>query len=273
MPPATDRKGLSAWNYMLLSALADVLQYCPVEVIQAQAFEIIKLTVEPTLQQFIKTDSSGKHILKHSNTLENQALYLEDYVSFTDAQLRLYEVTGNEIFKKNAIESTEFMLKHFVKDEEIFMTAITVSTPGVNNLPAPFYDQSYKSSSMTLVHLLSRMSVFRPEFAPSEIFKTKYPEMAQFVLTNPLGHGEGLRALTYPLNIFRKIEVPIEWLDFPQFVEMRSHFFSRFVIDYHNRKDDSYQICTSSTCEVSGKGIEAFRELFKMKDVDDAKGN
>lgn len=270
MPPATDRKGLSSWNYLLLSALCDVVQYCPVDVIQNEAFSLVKSTVEGCLQQFIKTDSSGKHILKHSNTLDNQALYLEDYVNFCDAQLRLYEVSGNEVFKTNALESIDFALKNFVKDGEIYLTSVTASTPGVTNLTAPLFDQSYRSSSMTLVHLLSRLSVFRPELAPTEVLKDKYEGLAQFVLTNPLGHGEGLRALTYPQTIFRKVEVPAEWLDVPEFLEMRNHFFSRFVMDYHTRKDDSYQICTVNSCEVSGKGIQNFQDLFKVKESPDA---
>lgn len=270
LPPATDRKGLSGWNYLLMSALTDVIQYCPVDVIQSQAFELVKQTVEACLQQFIKADADGKHVLKHSNTLDNQALYLEDYVNFADSQLRLYEVTGNEIFKKNALETTDFTLKNFVKDSEMFVTAVNAATPGVANLTAPLFDQSYRSPGMSLVLLLSRLSVFNPAFSPSEIFKDKYQEFAQFVLTNPLGHGEGLRALTYPLNIYRKVEVPFEWLDNAEFVGMRSHFFSRFVMDYHHRKDDSYQICTISTCELTGKGFDAFKEVFKMKETPNA---
>lgn len=270
LPPATDRKGLSSWNYLLMSALADVIQYCPVDVIQSQAFELVKQTVESCLKEFIKTDADGKHVLRHSNTLDNQALYLEDYVNFAESQLRLYEVTGNETFKQNALETADFTLKHFVKDSEMFVTATSSSTPGVANLTAPLFDQSYRSPGMSLVLLLSRLSVFNPAFSPPEIFKDKYQEFAQFVLTNPLGHGEGLRALTYPLNIYRKVEVPVEWLDNAEFVGMRSHFFSRFVMDYHHRKDDSYQICTISTCEVTGKGFQAFQEIFKVKEAPDA---
>lgn len=270
MPPATDRKGLSSWNYLLLSALCDVVQYCPVDVIQNEAFALVKQTVEGCLQQFIKTDSTGKHILKHSNTLDNQALYLEDYVNFCDAQLRLYEVSGNEVFKTNALESIDFTLKNFVKDGDIYLTSIASPTAGVTNLTSPLFDQSYRSSAMTLVHLLSRLSVFRPELAPTEVLKEKYEGLAQYVLTNPLGHGEGLRALTYPQTIFRKVEVPAEWLDVPEFLEMRNHFFSRFIMDYHTRKDDSYQICTVSSCEVQGKGIKNFQDLFKVKESPDA---
>jgi uncharacterized protein YyaL (SSP411 family) len=265
IPPATDRKGISGWNYMLLSALADVVQYCPVDVIRDQAIDLIQSTVEGCLSQFI-VEKDSRHVLRHVNTLTNSALYLEDYVSFAEAQFRLYEITGNDTFKKNAFDSTNFILQNFIKDEEIFITSFGQSTPGIENLTAPFFDQSYRSSAMTLIHLLSRLSVFNPELSPDIVFKKKFPEYAQFVLLNPHGHGEGLKALTYPLNIFRKVEVPRSWLAKKEFIDIRSHFFGRFVMNYHERDDEGYEICTKLACEISGKGLENFKILFENKE-------
>jgi len=270
IPPATDRKGISGWNYHLLSALTDVVQFCPVDVIQNQAIDLIQKTVEGCLAQFIEEDHE-KHILKHTNTLSQSALYLEDYVSFAEAQLRLYEITGNETFKKNSLDSAGFILNHFIKDEVITVTATERSTPGIENLAAPFFDQSYRSSAMTLIHLLSRLSVFEPKFSPDHIFKNKFSEFSQFVLLNPHGHGEGLRALSYPLNIYRKVEVPRTWLANKEFLEIRSHFFSRFIMNYHERNDETYEICRRDACEVSGKGLENFKNLFHTKEESNVK--
>jgi uncharacterized protein YyaL (SSP411 family) len=270
VPPATDRKGIAGWNYMLLSALADVVQYCPVDVIQGQALTLIQQTVEGCLKQFIVVDkATGKHIIRHANTLESQALYLEDYVSFSDAQIRLYEISGNETFKKNALETVDFILGNFLKDGQLYLTSIAAATPGFDNLVAPTFDQSYRSTVMTFVHLLHRMSVLDAKYAPEDIFGTHYAEFAQFALTNPLGHGEGLRALTYPKDIFRRVEVPLAWIEKPEFLEMRNHFFSRFVITYQDTDTESYQICTKTSCEVNDKGLSKFRELFKMQEPSD----
>lgn len=271
MPPATDRKGVSGWNYLLLSALADVVQYCPVDIIQNQAFTLIQQTIEGTNKEFIGLEEgSGRHILRHVNTLVKQSLYLEDYVNFCDAQLRLYEVTSNEVFKKNALESLDFMIKNFIKEGELYATLVNASTPGFDNLRVPLYDQSYRSSAMVFVHLLFRCSVFNPEFTPKRVLGEKFNDLSQFILTNPLGHGEGLRALVYPEEIFRKVEVPRSWIEKPEFQQMRSHFFSRFVLDYHSRDEESYQICTKEACEVSGKGIENFQGIFHVKEQDNA---
>lgn len=267
IPPATDRKGIAGWNYMLLSALADVVQYCPVDVIQHQAIQLIQQTVEGCLKQFIVIDQkSGKHIIRHVNTLDNQALFLEDYVSFTDAQLRLYEISGNDVFKKNALETMDFIVGNFIKDQQVYLTSLNNSTPGFDNLTAPAFDQSYRSSVMTLVGLMNRMSVLEAKFQPEEVFGEKYKEFAQFALTNPLGHGEGLRALTYPKEIYRKVEVPRSWIEKTEFLEVRNHFFSRFVMCYQSQDDESYQICTRNSCEVQGKGLDKFQALFNAQE-------
>jgi uncharacterized protein len=267
MPPATDRKGIAGWNFMMLSALADVVQYCPVEIIQNEAFGLIKLAVEGCLQQFVRpADTEGTHTIRHSNTLEQQALYLEDYSNFADCQLRLYEVSGNDVFKKNALQTADFILRHFLRDGIFYMTAAKDSTAGIGQLEAPLYDQSYRSSSMTVVHLLTRLSIFNPELHPETVFGDRYKDFAQSALSNPLGHGEGLRALTYPMHIFRKVEVPLSWIEKAEFQEMRSHFFSRFILDYHGRDEESFQICTREACEVEGKGFEQFQKTFQVQE-------
>ena len=267
MPPATDRKGLASWNFMMISALVDVVQYCQIDVIQNEAFALIQPTIEGCLKTFL-VEKDGRHLIRHSTTLDHQGIYLEDYVNFADSQLRLYEVTGNAIFKTNSLETIDFALKQFMHDGNLYLTAM-----GPNHFErqkAPLFDQSYRSPTMTLVILLSRLSVFREDLSPEKVFGEKFQEMIQFTLTSPLGHGEGLRAFTYPQDIFRKVEVPLSWNENKEFQDMRMHFFNRFVMDYHERGDDTYQICTPTACEAQGKGFEKFQSLFQVREEKDA---
>lgn len=263
IPPATDRKGVSGWNYMILAALADVVQYCSVPTIREQAFKLIQKSIEGSLKQFVAiNESTGKHYLQHVNTSAHKTLYLEDYVNFTDSQIRLYEVTGNHVFKANALETADFILKNFIKDRKIYQVSLNDPDNGLENLLSPFYDQSYRSSAMALVQVLNRLKVHSMDLAPQEIFGEDFEIFAQFTLSNPLGHGEGLRALSYPTQIFRKIEVPLKWLSNPKFIELRSHFFSRFVMDYNDKDENAWQICHATACEAQGKGFEDFKALF-----------
>ncbi len=269
MPPATDRKGLASWNFMLLSALVDVVQYCQIDVIQNEAFSIIQPTIEGCLKTFlVEEKGTGRHLIRHTTSLDNQAIYLEDYVNFAECQLRLYEVTGNAVFKTNALETVDFTLKNFLENGELYFTAM--GGAGFARQRAPLFDQSYRSPVSTLALLLARLSVFKAELRPEVVFGEKLQDMIQFTLTSPLGHGEGLRAYTYPQDIFRKVEVPFSWNEKREFQEMRTHFFSRFVMDYHSRNDESYQICTRDACEAQGTGFEQFQGLFKAREEKDA---
>ena len=268
IPPATDRKGIASWNYLLQSALCDVVQFCPVDIIQNQAITLIKESLESCLSQFIQQDQKNqKHFIKHVTTLDDQALYLEDYVQFADAQIRLYEIFGNEIFKKNALDTADYIIQNFIVDYELLQTSKEKYTPGFDNLPAALFDQSYRSSTMTFVLLLKRLSVFDGKYNPKLLFKEKFDYFAQMALANPFGHGEALRALTYPQEIFRKVEVPMSWLQQPDFLEIRSHFFPRFLMSYQNNDQESFQICSLETCEMTGKGLEHFKSLFQIQEA------
>jgi uncharacterized protein YyaL (SSP411 family) len=270
MPPATDRKGIASWNYLLQSALCDVVQYCPVDVIQNQAITLIKDTLEGCLAQFIKQDqSSQKHFIKHVTSLDHQSLYLEDYVQFADAQLRLYEVFGNDIFKKNALDTSDYIIQNFLVGNELLQTSKEKQTPGFDNIPAALFDQSFRASPMTFVLLLKRLAVFDSKYNPQTLFQGKFDHLAQMTLSNPFGHGEGLRALTYPQEIFRRVEVPFSWLQNQDFLEIRSHFFSRFIVSYQQEDQERFQICTSQSCENVGHGIEAFKSLFQVQEASD----
>lgn len=260
MPPATDRKAIASWNYMIISSLCDVIQYCPIDVIQAEAFGLIQATVEGCLKEFVK-EKNGRHVISHVNTIDNPSIYLEDYVNFCDAQLRLYEITGNETFKSNALEGLDFSIKSFVKDGVVYTTALDASPEGIDNLPAAFYDQSYHSSVMLFAHLLRRASLFDKKYDLNTVLPQSQ-ELAQYVLTNPLGHGMGLRTLTYPAAIYRRIEVPQRWIQNPEFLEIRSHFFARFVVSYHQEENEKFQICNNEACEVAKEGFEEFKKLF-----------
>ncbi len=263
IPPSTDRKGIAGQNWMILGALADVVQYCAVAPIKEQAFTMIKDSVEGCLKEFLGTnEATGRHYLKHVNTNDHKTLYLEDYANFADAQIRLYEVTANPVFKVNALEAADFILKNFIKDKKIYQVSLNDPSNGIENLQAPFYDQSYRSPAMTLIQVLSRLQVHNPALSPVEIFGEQFEMFSQYTLSNPLGHGEGLRAMTYPTVIFRKIEVPQEWLSNIEFIDLRSHFFMRFLLDYHTRDNESWQICHATSCEANGKGFNDFKALF-----------
>lgn len=264
IPPSTDRKGIASWNFMLLNALCDVIQYSRVPAITQQALRLLHKVIEGVSNTFIAVDKNDRHVLKHTTTNAKAPLYLEDYVQFCDCQLRLYEVTSTEVFLTNARETMNFIRREFCKEKEPSLTAIAQG----EFMRAPLSDQSFRSSLATLVITSTRLSVLYPEYHPREFWGEKMDEWIQLALSNPIAHGEALRAFTYPLDIYRKVEVPRAWVNDEEFQRLRSHFLGRFVICYHDREDEQWQVCNRTACEKMDTGLNSLLETFANTDAE-----
>lgn len=265
IPPATDFKGVASWNFMLLASLCDVIQYCRVPSIAQQAIQLLNRVNDGVAKVFLKTESGGRQVFRHTNTTEAVPLCLEDFVAFAECQLRLHEVTGAAVFLTNVKETLIFIRREFFHDGTPMM--IAGQTGG--EWRAALNDQSFRSPVATLMNITARVSVIFPEFHPETYWGKNWTEWTQLSLLNPLGHGEAIRAYTYPLEIIRKIEVPRAWVNEARFQNLRSHFLGRFVLTYHDRGDE-WQVCTRQSCEKQGKGLESILETFRPVDEEQA---
>ncbi|MFP5458238.1 MAG: thioredoxin domain-containing protein, partial [Bacteriovoracia bacterium] len=264
IPPATDRKGVASWNFMILSALCDVIQYSRVPAITQSALKLLHKVIEGVSRTFIAVDASGRHVLRHTTTTDKAPLYLEDYVQFCESQLRLYEVTSTDVFLVNAKETMDFIRREFFVDKMPSLTAVSSGA----TMRAPLNDQSYRSTLATLLLTSTRLSVIYPEYHPELFWGAQWHEWIQLALSNPVSHGEALRVFTYPLEIYRRVEVPRPWVNDEEFQRLRSHFLGRFVIDYHDRPDEKWQVCNRTECEKQGQGLESLLETFSNAEAE-----
>lgn len=270
IPPATDNKGISSWNFHLITGLCDAIQYARVPVIREQATELLFKVLEGSHQHFFtKNDHSQKMILKHTTTLTNDISYVEDYVFYAESQLRAYEITGNITIKQNIIETLNYIYKEFVKEGKLFHRKINEDSENMPpNLEVFPFDQSFQSPLSTLFLITKRARVLFsiPELG-NELLKTE-ELFKQQTLMSPIGCGAALRANTYPDQIYRVVKVPRTWLSNDQYLQFINFFMSRFVLDYHEHENE-WQICNLNTCELQGEGIESFIETLRPKE----KGN
>jgi uncharacterized protein YyaL (SSP411 family) len=262
IPPATDDKGIAAWNFMLITSLIDVAQYCQVEVIRQNAFVLIQNNLETIQKTFVHNAQDGQTHILHSTTKEESKQYFEDYVFFAEMQLRLYELTGEKVFKENFAQLIEYIENIFSKDHEFMMTS--VHEKGLlPNLMVNAFDSSYRSPYPTYIILLKRYSVLFSDTQKLTKFADSIENLRQHSLQFPLAAGEGLRAMTFPIEAYRKIEVPLEWIQELEFKNIAMFLSSRIVLDYHTRGDHFFQICHASACEKTGTTFEEFKNLFK----------
>lgn len=262
IPPITDNKGVASWNFMMLTALVDVVQYSQLDIIKRMASTLLNKVIEGIFKTFLIQDEAGIK-MRHSTTKSYSHPYLEDFVSFAESQLRLYEISANGVFKQNFMDAMKFITNEFLDGNKMLTRAkLAENSELYPNQEYNIFDSSFKSPVATFIMLSRRASVL---FADQGYVNNILPLMEDVTHTalkiNPVSSGEALRALTYPAEVYRTMKVPRAWTQDETFTNMLPYFLSRFVIDYH---DDGleWQVCTMNSCELRGNGIEEFKKTL-----------
>lgn len=277
VPPQTDSKGVASWNFMMVSALCDVIQYCKVEEVKNRATKLLHESIEGIFSRFlIKAQENDDRVsLRHTTTKTHSLPYLEDYVFFAEANFRLYEISGNDIFKKNAHDIIEFVLKEFVHDGQLMMRAKgATQLADYPNLAHTFFDASFRSPACSFVHLVRRAALVFNNSEWIETIEKLKENVRQEALKNPLGCGEAIRAVIYPNSIYRRIEVPKAWAEQVDFTGFKAHLPYRFTIDFKIYENltalelydrGPWQICSANECSSKGEGLRSFIESLTPK--------
>jgi uncharacterized protein YyaL (SSP411 family) len=201
--------------------------------------------------------------LRHTTTNETSLPYLEDFVFFAEAQLRLYEISGNENFKNNFKETLNFIQKEFISNDIMLTRANFANNFELYpNQDYSFFDNSFKSAVSTFINISRRACVL---FADKD-FLLPLTDLVENVThttlkINPINSGEALRGLIYPDEAYRVIKVPKTWVQDERFINILPYFLSRFVIDYTSELN-VWQICNINSCELKGEGIEEFVQVL-----------
>ena len=278
MPPVTDNKGVASWNFMIISALVDVVQFSQIDIIKRMASNLINTTIEGVFKTFLKTTSNGLQ-MRHTTTVESSHPYLEDFVFFAESQLRLYEISANQIFKQNFKDVITFIGREFLSNGVMHTRAkLAENFELYPNQDYNFFDTSFRSPVATYVSLVRRGAVLFGERDMLDLIEPLKENLSQTILSiNPVSAGESLRSLTYPTEAMRVLKVPGSWVQREDFLKFIPYFLPRFVLDYrtsplennisvnNSTEDQTYEICTMKTCELKGVGFEEFYAVLTPK--------
>ncbi|MFA6235683.1 MAG: DUF255 domain-containing protein [Bacteriovorax sp.] len=267
IPPATDNKGVASWNFMMVSALVDVVQYSQIDIIKRMGSNLLNKVIEGIFKTFLIQEESGL-TMRHSTTVRHSHPYLEDFVFFAESQLRLYEISANAIFKQNFQDAMKFISKEFLDETKMLTRAkLAEEAELYPNQEYNFFDSSFKSPVSTFILLSRRAAVLFSNNDYLENIQKLMDEVTHTILKiNPVSSGEALRALTYPAEVYRVMKVPRDWTQDEIFVKMIPYFLTRFVIDYHD-EGSQWQICTMKACELKGLGPLEFKKTLTPEDA------
>ncbi len=258
IPPVTDNKGVASWNFMMTSALVDVIQYTQIDVIRKIATNLLNKVFEGIFKSFLISDSNGMK-LRHSTTMEFSHPYLEDFVTFAESQLRLYEISSNPLFKQNFKDSIDFIFREFVVGDKMLTRAkLSQDFDIYPNQEYTYFDSSFKSPVGTFISLARRAAVlFSDRKYIDSISELKESATHTILRINPITSGEMLRGLIYPDEAYRVLKIPKSWVLEDNFLKLIPYFLPRFVFDYHE-DIDVWEICTINSCELKGFGLTEF---------------
>jgi uncharacterized protein len=261
MPPMTDNKGIAGWNFMMVSALIDIIQYSKIDVIREKSLRLLELTTEGLFQTFLKTNQiEDRNIILHTTTRDDLPSQFEDYVYFAEAQIRLYEISTNHVFFDNAIKSIDFILRQFFKDGLFYAQAQNEAAVAQMNIAIEPLDQGYKNAIGTFISMVKKLNLIPQYQGFYQHIQPTLERYKQFALHHPLHCGELLRGLIYPLDSYKLLKIPVSWYTNPEYSNLLKHFSARFLITYHG--EQYWQICNHSSCEHQGETLESFRALF-----------
>ncbi len=260
IPPKTDSKCISGWNFSILSALCDVIQFTNIDIIHKQASNLLNMSLQNIHSTFFSKKTETTRVLHHTNLKEFNSEYFVDYVMFLEAHSRLYEITGNQKFKKNVLNTFPIIIEKFYSDNT-FLIAQKNSKSLIQNIEHSTFDQNLRSATSTFIALLRKWSIENPGLKKTT--DLILDEFKQRVLSNPINHGEGIRALTYPDEAYCKITVPRSWYKSQDFLKMRTHFSTRFLLDNH--EPDCWIVRSHEKMEATGKDFKEFEAFFKVK--------
>jgi uncharacterized protein YyaL (SSP411 family) len=258
IPPSTDNKGVASWNFMLISALCDVIQFAKIETLHREAQELLKSCLEGVHQTFLIKSEDGKTKIKHSTTRDYQYDYFEDYVFFTEAHTRLYSITGDDQFKHNALQTLQFIHQNFYKDGVFYSRTVEGAEDSpVPNIHYPFYDRAFRSAASTYLTLCRKWMPVTKNTEQWQEYESMIEHFTNFILYNPLSYGEGLRSMVYPTQAYKRLHIPRSWLKEQKLMQLMPHFSARFIFDYHDN-GDQWEVGSTQEVEISGNGLEDF---------------
>jgi len=260
IPPKTDSKCIAAWNFSIISALCDVIQFTKIDIIHKQASNLLNMSLQNIHSTFFSKKNDTTRTLHHTNLKEFSTEYFVDYVMFVEAHSRLYEVSGNPKFKKNVLNTMPVIIDKFFSNNTFLIAELNTNAL-IENIENSSFDQNLRSATSTFISLLRKWSIENADF--DKTLDLILVDFKQRVLSNPINHGEGIRALTYPRQAYCKVTVPKSWFKSEDFLKIRTHFSTRFLIDNHDL--DCWIIRSHEKMEATGKTFSEFQEFLQAK--------
>ncbi|MGR9045794.1 MAG: thioredoxin domain-containing protein [Gammaproteobacteria bacterium] len=194
VPPLTDAKIITAWNGMLIAALAEAADMLS----EPKYLESAKQAARSLwASQRPETGLLWRVVLAQKTSIPARQ---DDYVHFSEALIALYDATGEQCYLDQASELADEMLELFT--DRSSGALVMGRDPLLFTQPSDAYDGALPSGNAVAVRVLSRLALrsgdVRYDQAAGRIVKAlagridQYPEAFGYLLAqvDQMRHGE-----------------------------------------------------------------------------------
>jgi len=207
--PGLDDKVLTAWNGLMLSALAEAGR-----VLQRADYVAAATDNAAFLQRELSAE--GGRLLRSwkAGSAAKYNGYLEDYACLAEGLLSLYEATFDAQWYGWAAELAHFMLKHFKDPDRAGFYDTSDDHEQLIHRPRDMQDNAMPSGNAKAAMVLFRLGLYTGD---SELFRVAEDMVAavvELMRRYPVGFGEWLNVASFMLSRPRELALlgPLEML-------------------------------------------------------------
>ncbi|MDR1584370.1 MAG: thioredoxin domain-containing protein [Prevotellaceae bacterium] len=147
--PNVDSKIISGWNSLYLSGLCEAYRSFGEDYLLEQAKDI----AEALLKNYIQKDYRMLRVYENKTPA-----FLDDYAFTITSFLRLYKLTGDEVYYKTTKGLVDYIFKHFYDEKTGMFFFTDNSVPSFIPRMMDFIDKAYPSSNSVVAKALIHLS-------------------------------------------------------------------------------------------------------------------
>ncbi len=203
--PGLDDKALTAWNGLMLAALAE----CALVFDRDDFLQAAVRNAEFTLANLARREPDGSLRLLRTRRNEQSKLngYLEDYAFYADGLLWLFEATGEPRWLEAALALATAMLTYFWDEADGGFFATSSDHETLIQRPKDWDDNATPSGNSVAVEVLLRLAVLTGDDAYRQRAARVLRKLGPVVEKHPYGFARMLGALDFYLDTPREIAI------------------------------------------------------------------
>ncbi|WP_199119511.1 thioredoxin domain-containing protein [Pedobacter sp. ASV28] len=264
--PGLDDKCLTAWNAMMIKALADAAQVLAND----EYYEKAKKAASFILNHLM--DEDGGLFRNYKNGKASINGFLDDYAFLIEALIALYEVDFNEAWLNEAKELTDYVLANFSDENNLMFFYTSNKSEDLIARKHEVMDNVIPASNSVMAINLQQLGLFFDH----ELYLEKASKMLKAVLPRIKAYGSaysnwsiqllnevyGINEIAIAGKDFRTVKKTFDQHYIPNKITLAGVKSKLPLLKYKESEQTKIYVCRNKTCQLPVNSVdEALRHI------------